>query len=187
MSEPVRTFEPVPPSERPHRIRRTARILLRDTIGRVLLFEDSDPGIPGSHWWITPGGGVDPGETDVEAAVRELAEETGARVAAPEVRGPVAVRRVVHGYTDVVIDQVDAFFAVTVPPFDVDDAGHTEEERLTMTQHRWWTVQQLAATGEEIWPAELVAYLELADTWEPGVPARELPDVEESTVPDVAR
>ena len=37
---------------------------------------DTDPGVPGSRWWVTPGGGVDPGESEEEAAVRELAEET---------------------------------------------------------------------------------------------------------------
>lgn len=184
MTESVRTFEPVPPGERPRRTRRTARVLLRDDVGRLLLFRDSDPGLAGSAWWITPGGGVDPGETDLEAAVRELAEETGARVAQERLRGPLAVRRVVHGYTDVVIDQVDVFFAVTVPAFHLDTSGHTEEERRTMTRHRWWTRSRLDTTKEEVWPADVAAYLDLADAWAPGTPPRDLPDADESTVPD---
>ena len=68
--------------------------------GRILLFSDSDPGLPGLHWWITPGGGVEPGESDLEAAVRELAEETGLgrrRGGDPRTAGAPYVR---HGYTE---------------------------------------------------------------------------------------
>ena len=85
---------------------------------------------------------------DLDAAVRELEEETGVRISAEELVGPILVRPVVHGYSDVVIDQEDVFFACWVPAFEVTDAGHTEEERLTMTAHRWWSRAELAATTE---------------------------------------
>ena len=39
---------------------------------RIVMVERSD-----GHGWAIPGGKVDPGETPVQAAVRELAEETG--------------------------------------------------------------------------------------------------------------
>jgi 8-oxo-dGTP pyrophosphatase MutT (NUDIX family) len=189
----ARTLVPVPPPERPLRRRRTVRVLLVDDRDRLLLFRDSDPGIDGSHWWITPGGGVDPGETDLETAVRELEEESGLRVSADQLVGPVLLRRVWHGYTDVVIDQEDAFYACWVPAFDVSDAGHTEEERTTMTAHRWWTRDDVAATDEEIWPAVLadvwaeadVRRQEAATGAEPRPPV-DGGDVEESTVPAAA-
>lgn len=185
MSEPtpepeVRTFRPVDPAERPLRRRRTARVLVVDTDGRMLLFSDSDPGLPGLRWWITPGGGVEPGESDHEAGVRELLEETGLAVEARDLVGPIARRHVVHGYTDVVVEQDEVFLGVTVAPFDVDIAGHTDEERLTMTEHRWWSREQLARTTETIWPAVL---LELWDRLDADGPALDLGDVEESTVP----
>jgi hypothetical protein len=146
--------------------------------------------MPGRGWWITPGGGIDPGESDVDAAVRELEEETGIRVEPRELVGPILVRRVVHGYTDVVIDQGDVFFACWVPAFEVSDAGYTEEERLTMTASRWWTRAELAATGEEVWPVDLVDVWLGADGRRAALsrgdaPAPPLvgPTVEESTVP----
>lgn len=188
--ESPRTFVVVPPEERPSRRRRTARVLLIDDQERLLLFSDSDPGIPGRHWWITPGGGIDPGESDRAAAVRELDEETGLLITEDDLHGPVMVRRVVHGYSDVVIDQEDVFFACWVPDFEVSTAGHTEDERLTMAAYRWWTRRALGETDEEIWPVSLLDLWADADVrrraaaaGEPPAPPRDGGRVEESSVP----
>ena len=146
----------VPPGARPRRSRRTVRLLVVDERDRLLLFADSDPGLAGSHWWITPGGGIDPGETERVAAARELWEETGLRVDTGHFVGPVLRRRVLHGYTDVVVDQEDIFYGCWVPSFEVSTAGHTAEEQATMTDHRWWSRDELARTCEEVWPAALL-------------------------------
>ncbi len=142
------------PSDRPHHTRRAVRVLLLDEDDRVLLIEDSDLGLdPVAHWWNTPGGGVDPGETDAEAVVRELHEETGLRVTEADLDGPLLERRVLHGWSDKVVDQDETFWAVRVPAFEVDTSGHTEEERMTVVGLTWWDLDALEATATSSGPS----------------------------------
>jgi 8-oxo-dGTP pyrophosphatase MutT (NUDIX family) len=166
------------------------RVLLVDEQDRLLLFRDSDPGLsPVPLWWITPGGGVEPDEQDTEAAVREVFEETGVGVTPDELVGPLATRIVVHGYSDVVTTQDEVFWFVRVPAFEVSTVGHTEQELLTMTAHRWWTRDELASTTDEVWPRGILDLWALAERWHEAEAAVGTPDtldlgtVEESTVP----
>jgi 8-oxo-dGTP diphosphatase len=52
--------------------------VILDGQGRLLLIKRGHA--PGVGLWSLPGGRVEPGETDHEAVVREVAEETGLRV-----------------------------------------------------------------------------------------------------------
>jgi 8-oxo-dGTP pyrophosphatase MutT (NUDIX family) len=61
--------------------RPAVRVLCFDAEDRVLLMRWRDPH-DGSLLWEPPGGGIEPGETPLEAARRELAEETGLDTAA---------------------------------------------------------------------------------------------------------
>lgn len=49
--------------------------VIRDELGRLLLIKRGHE--PGAGLWSLPGGRVEPGETDAEALVREMQEETG--------------------------------------------------------------------------------------------------------------
>jgi 8-oxo-dGTP pyrophosphatase MutT (NUDIX family) len=173
------------PADRPRIRRRAVRVLLLDEADRLLLFLDSDLGLdPVAHWWVTPGGGVDPGESDLEAAVRELWEETGLVVDAGALVGPLLTREVVHGYSDLITEQTEVFFALRVPAFEVDTAAHTEEELLTVADIRWWALADLRTTSDDVWPRDLFAVLALVDqpdAWRDGPVAAD--PVEESVVP----
>lgn len=183
--ETARSYVPVAdPKDRPRKSRTTVRVLLINPAGETLLFEDSDPGLENALWWVTPGGGIDPGETDVEAALREVGEETGYRLAEADLVGPVAKRHVVHGYSDQVIEQDESFYLAKVDAFEIDTSGHTPDELLTFKQFRWWSTEELRATDDWVWPLELVELLHLID--EPERWPVDLGTQEESTVLDVA-
>ena len=59
----------------PHR--QCAATIIQNAAGNVLLVQQNY----GSHAWGTPGGVVEPGETPMEAAIRETSEEVGLNVA----------------------------------------------------------------------------------------------------------
>lgn len=166
--------------ERPRRERATVRVLLLDDRVRILLFQDSDPGVAGSQWWILPGGGIDPGEDELSTVLREVQEETGLTLDAGRVRGPIARRHVIHGYSDQVVEQDDTFYVAAVAAFEVSTAGHTVDEQATLLQHRWWTRAEIESTSEQVWPVllpELLDLVEAPDDW-----PRQLDEVEESSL-----
>jgi 8-oxo-dGTP pyrophosphatase MutT (NUDIX family) len=131
-----------------------ARVLVVDSAGRVLLFRGFDPGRPDDGtWWLTPGGGVDAGETLEQAARRELFEETGLVVDA--VGPPLFERRIEFEFEGVHYDQTETYFCVRAEPFPVTQTGWMDHEHRSMFEHRWWTAAELEATGERVYPEGL--------------------------------
>jgi 8-oxo-dGTP pyrophosphatase MutT (NUDIX family) len=135
--------------------RRAARILLIDAAGRVLMFRGTDPGRPGSRYWFTPGGGLDPDESLVEGAIRELREETGLEVTPAELGEPVWREDVVYPYDNRWYRQEQDFFLVRVQSWEVTMAGLDAEERRSIDRFRWWPLADLEAPIDKIYPPDL--------------------------------
>lgn len=112
-----------------------------------------------------------PGESHEQAALRELREETGLTDVplSPEAwRGrPWLATR--EGVSQEVSQR---YFVVRAPWFEIDTSAFEELEKSSVTGHRWWTVDELAATTDLLRPAGLaqLAHL-LAQLLAAGPPA----------------
>lgn len=142
MSAACRT--PGLPAE-PARTRRIAgRILLVDDQQRVLLIHDRiDLDATSSHW-IAPGGGLEPGETPAQAAVREVYEETGLRVPLDSDAQAMYIERVRYTFAGQHFDQVNHYYLVRVRSgLPVRPAANTDLEKVVALGHRWWPLAEL--------------------------------------------
>jgi 8-oxo-dGTP pyrophosphatase MutT (NUDIX family) len=137
--------------------RDAVRVVLVDTGGRILLFHAMTPDRAPGGWWELPGGGIDPGESYLDAAVREIREETGL-ILDPTAIGPPAwrrdatwrsrgVRRLQH--------EVVVLARVAADQPEIMDGGRTQEELEDYVAARWWEPGEIARSRERFYPGRL--------------------------------
>ena len=152
-----------PPAKRAPVDRVGARMLVIDPDDRVLLIEEAWSAGPEPPWrhWLTPGGGVEPGESLTAAATREVIEETGLRIDLPDDARAVFVRKRQWSWHDVNYLQTDHIFAARVArPFLAVPAGATAMEEQTVVGSRWWSVAELRASDAVFVPSQIADLVE---------------------------
>lgn len=135
--------------------REAIRAILLTPAPEVLLLRVRDPA-GGDAFWITPGGGLEPGQTIETGLQRELREELGLD---DFVMGPVVWRRQhTFDWAGKRVCQREQYHIVHVARFEprMSDAL----EMHVVDRFRWWPVEELAHASERLTPlalAEIVA------------------------------
>lgn len=127
--------------------RRAVRVLLLDPDDRLLLLQSFDHTNPArGSFWVTIGGGVEPGESDVDAALREVVEEVG--IHDIDLGPLVAHYRDTFTFHGVTYDQANDYYLARTGMTEVDGSGRDEIEVRSTLSHRWWTVPELQASTD---------------------------------------
>lgn len=135
-----------------------ARVLLISPEGRLLLLQAEGGPVAGpSAFWFTVGGGLEPGEDLMSTARREVAEETGLS----NVRFGPAVwysEQVLTFHGEATLFR-ETYIVAHAESEALETRSWTELEVEMIRGWRWWSVEEIAATEEIIFPLGLAELL----------------------------
>jgi 8-oxo-dGTP pyrophosphatase MutT (NUDIX family) len=150
------------PDDLPTVKRTVVRLVVLDADERLLLFHTHDPTYPElGSWWELPGGGIEPGETPVDTAMRELLEETGIVVGPGSVGSPRWRRTASFRYRGQRRVQRESVLVVRLSDaapvvHGSRRVGYEDEDYFGF---RWWPLDEVTASAERFYPGRLPTVL----------------------------
>jgi len=143
--------------------RDAVRAVVLDGQTNVLLLHTRDLGNPafGTSWEL-PGGGIERGESLVDAVVRELYEETGIRARSESIALPTWRRDVVYTYRSERRLQHEVIFLIRLQ--NVSPSILTSQrigfEKEDCFESRWWTIEEVISSTSRFYPRSLPVLIE---------------------------
>ena len=138
------------------RLRQSARLVILSTSDRILLFQIFDARIRDVPFWVTPGGGLEGDETFLDAAKRELLEETG--IGGVEIGAHLWTREGELFMFGETMFSHERYFLVRVPDELCSFDALLDYEKPFIRAFRWWGVDEMRDAerdGEIIRPENL--------------------------------
>jgi 8-oxo-dGTP pyrophosphatase MutT (NUDIX family) len=130
--------------------REAVRALVVDRDDRLLLVRYARP-VGDETWWGTPGGGIDAGESEEDALRRELHEEVGLQEF--ELGSFLFEHDGEFPWNRRLFRQHNRTYLVRVTEHEPIPRIDLSAEGVTAV--RWWSPQELLASGEKFAPADL--------------------------------
>jgi len=134
------------------------RLVVQDRTGLVFVFRTHDEDLPElGWWWELPGGGIEPGETYRDAAVRELEEDTGLVVDPSQVGLPLwrRVASFLHRGSRRLQHEVVAQVQIGVQDPPVTTVGQMVDELEDYVGWTWLSVEQIQTSTDRFYPGAL--------------------------------
>jgi len=136
-------------------VRPTARVVLLDLEDRLLLMRGRLPSAPdGPSFWFTVGGGLEPGESLLEGAAREVLEETG--LTDVELGAVLWCDEILLPDPDgrpMLLQQ--SYILARTAGGQLSRDGWQQLEHDFVDEIRWWTLAELRTTSDQLYPEGL--------------------------------
>lgn len=108
-------------------------------------------------WWEIPGGGMDPGESSEQAALREVHEETG--ITNVEIGPCIWTQQVRFTFAGMYFDSDERIHVAYCDGGEYAPKGLEYFEALAFQGAKWWDVDELIASTEPVLPPRLREFL----------------------------